>query len=372
MSSLHAGAGVGDITPTAAVRLAGFMARQPAVPPLDVHDPLEARALALRSGDDTVLLIVCDLIGLAATVSAPLRLAVADATGVPVSRVLTACTHTHSGPDTLLGMDVHPGYHELLTAGVVAAARAAVDALRPADVGVATVDLPSGLAVNRRGLPFDPRLTVLDIWSAGQRTATLTNVGIHPVTHGPDVHVVTADWVGHFRRDAEAALGGTSILLSGPLGDVNPPGGSGTDRSGGGPGLARSIGRGVFGVAVAAAARAEPVGAGFSADYRTIELPVVEGVVPRLVSGGADRVVAELYEWQVGGVRVVSLPGEPLSAFGDAVVAARPGSTVVQAGLAPSWHGYLPHPDYFDPAGYEEGLGLGHQAMAELLAAVAA
>ncbi|TBR17555.1 MAG: hypothetical protein EPO57_09005, partial [Chitinophagaceae bacterium] len=121
MTELLAGIGTADITPVEAVRLAGFLAREPAVPPLRVADPLQVRAVALRRGEDTALLLVLDLVGLSAAFSAPLRLEVASATGVPVERVLTSCTHTHSGPDTLLGMDLHEGYPELLHAGAVAA-----------------------------------------------------------------------------------------------------------------------------------------------------------------------------------------------------------------------------------------------------------
>jgi hypothetical protein len=254
------------------------------------------------------------------------------------------------------------------------AAAAAIATLAPVELGFATVPLPTGLAVNRRGLPFDPKLTLLDLWAGGRRLATVTNVGIHPVTHGPDVHVVTADWVGHFRAAFEASSGGTALLLAGPLGDVNPPappGVEGYERLGGGPVLAKAVGERVADVALAATASVQPAGGVLSATYETIELPAVAGTVSRLISGGAGRVLAELYDWQVGDVQLVSLPGEPLSAFGDAVTDRRPGATVL-AGLAPSWQGYLPHPELFDDTGYEESMGLGREAMTQLLAAVLA
>jgi hypothetical protein len=367
--SLAAGVGVADITPTEPVRLAGFFARQPAVPPLVVNDPLQVRALALRDGDTTVLLLVLDLVGLSADRSAALRLAVSAATGVPAHRVLPSCTHTHSGPDTLLGMDLYDGYAGLLAAGAVAAARDAVASLAPASIGAASVPLPAGLAVNRRGLPFAPRLTALDIRSE-RRLATLANVGIHPVTHGPDVHVVTADWVGHCRAAMEAVHGGTAFVVSGPLGDVNPPGGAGYDRDGGGPGLAAAVGERLAEVVATAVGAAKPVDGDLAATHRTVTLPVADGLVPGLIAGGAREVVAELYEWSYGALRVVSMPGEPLSAFGTAVEAARPGTVVVQAGLAPSWQGYLPHPDTFDDTAYEERTGLGRPAVRALLDAL--
>ena len=368
MSALQVGAGTAAVTPTARVRLAGFLAREPAVPPLDVADPLEVRAVAVRQGDLTGLLLVFDLVGLSAAFAAPVRAAVSAATGVPVAQVLTSCTHTHSGPDTLLGMDLHDGYLDLLRAGAVTAAQQALAALAPASVGVAEVDVPLDLAVNRRGFPHHPRLQVADVRSSTGRVATLVGVGIHPVTHGPDVHVVTADWVGHCRRAVEEALGGTAVVVAGPLGDVNPPGGDGYDRSGGGVSLARSVGTAVASLAVAAAGRAEDAGSGLSLDHRTVELPVAAGELPRLVSGGADVVVTELFDWRLGSLRLRSLPGEPLSGF----VAALPGDgPTMTVGLAPTWQGYLPHPDLMG-GGYEDELGLGAPALRVLLEALGA
>ncbi len=365
--TLRAGVGVADITPTEPVRLAGFMARQPAVPPLVVNDRLDVRALALDDGEVVALLLVLDLVGLSAAFSAPVRVAVSEATGVPVERVLTSATHTHSGPDTLLGMDLYDGYLPQLCAAASAAAHAALAALVPVSVGVGEVDVPTTLAVNRRGRAHSPRLQLVDLRAGGGApVASVVGVGIHPVTHGPDVPVVTADWVGHCRRAVERARGGTAVVVSGALGDVNPPGGDGYDRSGGGVELATSVGEAVAALAVDAADRAVDVGDSLDLAHRTVELPVADAQLSRLISGGAETVVAELFEWTVGDLRLVSMPGEPLSGFATAVGRLGPMLTV---GLAPTWQGYLPHPDTFD-GGYEDDLGLGAPAMRVLLDAL--
>lgn len=368
MTGLRAGVATADITPVEAVRLAGFLHREPAVPPLVVADPLQVRAVALRQGDNTALLLVLDLVGMSAPIAASLRLAVAAATGVPVERVLPSCTHTHSGPDTLLGMDLPGGYLALLEAAAVTAATEALAGLVPVSVGISDVAVPTALAVNRRGTPHAPRLQLLDLHGPSGRLAAVVGVGIHPVTHGPDVHVVTADWVGHCRVAVEGALGGTAVVVSGALGDVNPPGGDGYDRSGGGVELARSVGSAVADLAVAASACTENAGGGLQLDHRTVELPVADTELARLVAGGAQTVVTELFDWALGDVHLVSMPGEPLGAFASDV---RRDGTVLPVGLAPSWQGYLPHPDAIS-GGYEDELGLGAPAMRLLLDALGA
>ncbi len=365
---LRAGVGVGDISPTQAVRLAGFIARDPAVPALVIADPLQVRAVALDDGAATALLLVFDLVGMSVAFSAPLRVVVAAATGVPVKRVLTSCTHTHAGPDTVLGMDLYAGYAEQVAAAAVVASRAALASLVPVSVGVAEIDVPTTLAINRRGRPHSPRLQLVDLHAGGGRLASLVGVGIHPVTHGPDVHVVTADWVGHCRTAVEASLGGTTVVVSGPLGDVNPPGGDGYDRGGGGIELARDVGIAVAELAVSAAVRTDDVGSRLVLDHATVELPVADAELSRLVSGGSDSVVTELFDWAIGELRLVSMPGEPLSGFAAAV--SRPGP-MLTVGLAPSWQGYLPHPDSFS-GGYEDELCLGAPAMRLLLDALGA
>ncbi len=368
MRALRAGVGVADITPTHQVRLAGFLARQPAVPPLQVADRLEVRVVALQQGEVTALLLVLDLIGLSAAFSAPLRVAVSTATGVPVQRVLTSCTHTHSGPDTLLGMDLYDGYVGDLAEAAVAASTQALASLADVSVGVAQIDVPTTLAVNRRGTAHAPRLQLVDLQADGTRLASFVGVGIHPVTHGPDVHVITADWVGHCRRAVEEALGGTAVVISGVLGDVNPPGGDGYDRTGGGVALARQVGASVAELAITAAGRTEDLGSELNLSHQTVELPAAETELSRLVSGGADTVLAELFDWGIGDLRLVSMPGEPLSGF--AVAVRRPGP-VLTVGLAPTWQGYLPHPDAMG-GGYEDDLGLGAPAMRLLLDALGA
>ena len=63
------------------------------------HDPLYARALYLQGASDC-LLVTLDVCLIAPAQAEQVRAALAAATSVPRERVLVACIHTHSGPDT--------------------------------------------------------------------------------------------------------------------------------------------------------------------------------------------------------------------------------------------------------------------------------
>ena len=156
------------------------------------------------------------------------RHAVAAALGVERPAVLTACVHNHAGPSTLagghlLGWITPDGYGELLVERSVTAALAARAAAEPATLRAVRRPLPAGLSRNRRGLPYDPTFTVVDvIGEAGSRIGTVANVSIHPVRARARVPR-GGDRLGRaVPAELERRAGGTAMLLSGALGDVNP------------------------------------------------------------------------------------------------------------------------------------------------------
>jgi len=369
--ALSAGFGTAIITPPTPVQLAGFIDDQPAT---EVHDDLEVRALVLRGEHGAVCLLVCDLLGLSASYADPVRDAVGAALGLARGAVLTSCIHTHAGPSTiagghLLGWVTPPGYRETLVAGCVAAARAAEAAAVPATLRAGRAALPGGLSLNRRGLPYDPTLSVVDVLGdGGARIGTVANVSIHPVALGPECLAVSSDWVGPFRTELEQRAGGMAVLLSGAIGDVNPchVHRQNNDCRGDGFAEAAQLGRDVADVVDAALGDTEAVAATGPEVVRERVVDVTLGET-LLTSGREGRVVPiELVEWQIGPVRLVSVPGEAFHALGRAIED-RAGGHVLLAGLAPEWHGYLPSP-FRD--GYEDSTSYGRAAVATIAGAL--
>lgn len=63
-----------------------------------VHDPLKAKALVLEQGQQRVALVFCDLLGVSLEVSRKAREQASAATGIPVTNIVIAATHSHTGP----------------------------------------------------------------------------------------------------------------------------------------------------------------------------------------------------------------------------------------------------------------------------------
>jgi hypothetical protein len=74
------------------------------------------------------------------------------------------------------------------------------------------------------------------------------------------------------------------------------------------------------------------------------------------------RLPVELHEWSIGGIRLVSVPGEPFDALGRAVLSARDDKALIAA-ISPVWQGYLPMPFR---KGYEEKMSGGRRFVAAI------
>lgn len=371
MTTLDIGFGSAIITPPTPVQLAGFIEDQPAT---EVHDDLEVRVVYVRGELGSVALVVCDLIGMSRSFALPLRQAVAAALGLELGAVLTSCVHTHAGPSTMAGSErfgwVTPdGYRELLVERSVAAALAARENARAGRLRSGRWPLPDGLSINRRGHPYEPTFAVLDaIGSDGARIGSLANIAIHPVALGPECLAVSSDWVGAFRLALEQRTNGSSVLLSGALGDVNPHHvhRQNNDCRGDGFAEAEQLGRDLADVVDGVLADTEPLECDGPRVERHDTIAVELGTT--MLTGGREgrTLEIELVEWSLGPLRLVSVPGEAFHALGRAIEDRTDGHVLV-AGLAPEWHGYLPAP-FTD--GYEESMSYGGEAVATIARAL--
>src|SRR5205085_2206897 len=83
-----------DITPPLGGSMPGYFRDRLAT---GVLDPLRAKVLYLAQGGESVALVACDLIGMAAPLVQRIRRAVTKACERPPRHVWVHCTHTHTG-----------------------------------------------------------------------------------------------------------------------------------------------------------------------------------------------------------------------------------------------------------------------------------
>ncbi|MXY24839.1 MAG: hypothetical protein F4Y45_09995 [Acidobacteria bacterium] len=248
------------------VHLAGF---SPFVPfrgdirlATGIHDPLWARALALRDAEgDTLVLVALDLPGIGRQHTGPIRRLVQRELSIPVEQVVIHSTHTHSAPDasgywSTLRSDHNDHYVAWLRERVTEAIRGAVAALRPATLTTATTthvacaDRRTGRLKHARDcrLPAashqmndspdawdrfviqrdlrDPIVGNTNIVAAGfddadtgATIATFINWHNHPDTLGSANRLISSDYPHYLRAYVERERGGVAIFVAGTVGN---------------------------------------------------------------------------------------------------------------------------------------------------------
>src|SRR5678815_2033774 len=93
--SVMVGAAEIDITPPIGHRMAGYFDERLST---GVHDPLKAKAIVMKQGDEQIALVYCDLVGVSLHVTTNARVMASDKTGIPVSHIVISASHSHTGP----------------------------------------------------------------------------------------------------------------------------------------------------------------------------------------------------------------------------------------------------------------------------------
>ncbi len=224
MPSLLAGAAIADITPPAGVQLDGYGAR--AQSSQGVHDDLVARVLVFEQGDQTAVIVSCDLLGVHPWIASEVRARAAAATGVRQDGVLVAATHSHAGPVGLrAGMlaQLDESLAETLVGQVCGAIEEAWKARRPASIkhASATVDT---ISLNRRDPQWakDTALHVVSVDGEDGPVATLLNFACHPTVLNQTNLMLSGEFPGAACRLIQRETGAPCVYLNGACGDVNP------------------------------------------------------------------------------------------------------------------------------------------------------
>jgi neutral ceramidase len=317
------------------------------------REELAARALILASADHRVALVAVDLLAIdnefTAEVDRRLR-----AAGVPPGTLIIAASHTHSGPGAFVDSTVFGwltldrldlAVREALLDAVVTAIRQAEAARQPARLAVARMPV-SGVARSRLRQPLDDEMLVVRVTTArGDPLALVWNYAIHGTALGPRNLRLSGDVMGEASTRLEAALGVPALFVNGAVGDVSPA------RHG--EAAATELGAELAAVAHAGWTAATPLPApklavaAWTVDLPAARLPLrscLRGWAPRSVTvplGSVFPRETALTAVTVGGLGIVTIPGELQTRLGRRIKETAGLPHVLVAGLANGYLGYL-------------------------------
>jgi hypothetical protein len=232
-----------------------------------VHDPIDARAIAISDGDHAVVIVSVVAQGLFENYTAAMRRE-AERLRPGIDDVIVSANHNESSPDTVgiygappvpndlpavggavgenSGIDDY--YMTFLVRRVAAAAARAYGARRPATLWASHFRVnqegdgkpvgPAGVSVDLSknfpttaddGSPaaVDPKARVLQARTrTGKPIATVLNLAAHnqEIGHSDAApYDISSDWPGYFHRDLERSIGGMAMFLVADNGSEEDP-----------------------------------------------------------------------------------------------------------------------------------------------------
>ena len=235
-----------DVTPPLGTPLSGYFYARAAE---DVLDPIQLNALAFSNGEDTAVVIACDLIGMVMNYAEHVRGLISQKTGVAADHILLCCLHQHTSiriGDKLGVKDYStfddPSYMSMLYRKFCDVAQMAINDMSDAvastaeaqalediafvrrywleDGTVATNPSSRGPKPVRRCDESDNTVRLLRFVREGKPDIAYVNFSTHPdVISGCKL---SADWPGFVRRFVEKNQENTKCLcVVGFQGDSN-------------------------------------------------------------------------------------------------------------------------------------------------------
>jgi hypothetical protein len=222
-AEIQVGAAVRVITPDPLLPVSGGMGRPN--PVKEKRGDLTARALVLRKGEVSVAIVAIDTLGFPSVLGDRIR---AKVNRIPAQNIVVGATHTHSAPDCYAFPDGKGGhtadlkYLDSVCDKAAEAVNAAIDALQPARIRIATGEAKGRIAYNYYAPDlYDRRMSVIQVVNAQDKTiATLVNYAIHPEVLGNSAGILSPDAIGPLCEKLEAQTGGAAIFMNGAQGGM--------------------------------------------------------------------------------------------------------------------------------------------------------
>ena len=233
-----------DVTPPLGADLSGYFFRREAK---GIRDPLYLNTVAIKSGEETLILMAIDYIGIELSHNIKIRKLISEKTAVPEDHILIAALHQHTSPcladpenkPTALRDNV---FINVLYRKFADGAKIAIDDMKEAKMSSAELNVAEPIAFVRRYFttdgsvqtnPSTKKYTLTKRCAEADNTMrllrfsrenaddiALINFSTHPDVIGGE-HF-SADWPGFTRRYVEEDIRGVSaIFFTGCQGDSN-------------------------------------------------------------------------------------------------------------------------------------------------------
>lgn len=241
---LKVGYGRVDITPDDLVHLTGYGNDSVRVAE-EIRDQLYATCIAFTDAEgNTGIVCTTDALNTYGSVMTPIRQAIADELGIPFENINVAATHSHSTPAITMNTPEMAKYREKFKAGIVEAARKAMEDRAPGMIYVAGTptermnfvrhmkmadgtyagsnfgDWRSGIVGHSSN--NDSWVQVIKIDRIGAKSIIMVNWQAHPCfTGGIDKKVMSADYISDVRKYIEMKTGARFAFFQGAAGNHN-------------------------------------------------------------------------------------------------------------------------------------------------------
>jgi neutral ceramidase len=413
-AGVKAGFAMVDITPPLGVCMAGYYRRREAT---GILDPLYASALSISNGEESWILISCDVIGLGDVYVAEARDLIEEKVGVPKGNIMIHSTHTHTGP-VVRKTDREGGqftiserddaYLAMLVRKISDAAQMAVGNMKEVTVEVGyghedTISfirrfrMKNGEVRTNPGMgnpdidapigEIDPSVGVVRLRSV-EDEILLVNFALHADIIGGTL--LSADFPGHMRQVISKQMPLTKVLfINGTAGDINHADPMHPGRTSGGYEYSRKVGTKLAAEVLKVYQRMTKMD---KRDMRTIQeivtIPLrkvsaeeakeakafIEGYFKGEVKlrsgmlGTSDlskayrtmdlakregQMEMELQVLTLGDIAFLALPGEVFAKIGRRIKEASPYPHTFIAAISNGSFGYFPTKDAFSEGGYE-------------------
>lgn len=396
--NITANAAVADITPPIEMKYAlGGYGKRMSKPAEGIHDPIMAKALALKKGSEKYLIITIDILGLPSNFKTDLLERIGK-DGWKDRNLTLLPSHSHGSLEmaslnskNVFGVpQIGIFQPELLAFLLDKMEKLVSDAdknYRNVKIGTGSAKF-DGLNRNRRGDKIiDNELTVtrIDLVN-GQPLAVLVNWTAHPTFIGDTEMLLSAEWPGYLQTEMENAIGkGVAVMYyNGAEGDQSPVYDSTTDPYQ----KIQIYGKMIAEKALSVYNTIQPAAVSELAyNYETIDLPEQVAHPDFMKTGGTEYGLNEetagiimkamgpervgMGSVRIGDFVLVGIPGEMTAELGIAVKESLKNSRIKHVaigGLANEWISYILAEDkYIKGGGYESSVSFYGPKLGEIM-----